>query len=125
MAVSLTTPDEVISDTDARLRAGIPSLVGVNATFLFQLSGRGGGDFCVVIADGYGKAMKGSAADPDLTFSMPADAFVAITQGEQDGVVLFMSGQITMRGDQALALAVAPLWLEGTDWAAHLDDAPL
>jgi putative sterol carrier protein len=125
MAVILTTLDEIISDTDTRLRAGIPSLAGVHATFLFRLSGRDGGDFCVVIYDGHGKAMKGSAADPDLTFSMPADAFVAITQGEQDGVILFMTGQITMRGDQALALALAPLWLERADWAAQLNDTLL
>jgi hypothetical protein len=30
-----------------------------------------------------------------------------------------------MRGDQSLALGLAPLWFEGTDWTAHLDDALL
>jgi putative sterol carrier protein len=123
--MSFTTPDQIFRDADTRLRAGLPSLADIKAVFLFELTGQGGGSFRILIDEGRGSAARGAAADPDLTFSMSADDFVAVTQGDLDGALAFMTGRLQMRGDQALSLALAPLWLEGADWSSHVDDVPL
>jgi hypothetical protein len=124
-AVKLASADDIFREMDARLRAGVPELPPTSSVCVFRLSGQGGGDFHIILADGRGSAAPGTVADPDLTLSMSAEDFLAITQGDADGVLYFLTGRITMRGDQSIALALAPLLLKDVDWAPDPDDVPV
>jgi putative sterol carrier protein len=116
LAGQFSTPDDVFADIDARLREGINSLAGTAAKYMFELSGLGGGRFHVIVSEGHGSAGAGRLDDPDLTFAISAEDFMAITREEMDSVLAFMNGKITMRGDQRLAFALAPVWHPEIDW---------
>jgi putative sterol carrier protein len=126
---NFNTPDEVFLDMDRRLGTEISSLAGVTANYLFKLSGQGGGSFHILVKDGRGSAGAGAIDDPDLTFAVSAEDFVAMVRGDLDGVLAFMTGKLTMRGDQTLALPLAlplaPFMLKDADWHLGQNDVPL
>jgi SCP-2 sterol transfer family len=105
-----STPAKAIQEFDLELRNGIPGLAGVTASYLFHLSGDHGGDFHLVVHDGRGGAGPGCIDDPDVRFTMDIKAGTI-----DDGALAFLNGEVTMEGDQALALALAPLWFDGID----------
>lgn len=82
----------------------------LRATFQFNLSGEGGGDWAVVIADGTCTVNEGKADKPDVTIGMAADDYVKMTTGELQPVVAFMQGKIKLQGDMSLAMKVQELF---------------
>lgn len=101
------TPDEAFRELDGILRLPRTSSADSTARYLFELSGQGGGSFHVLIRDGGGSAGVGSAGagtidDPDLTFMLSAEDFMAIGRGDLDIEFAYHTGRLTMRGDQAL-----------------------
>jgi putative sterol carrier protein len=77
---------------------------GVKATVQLDLSGDGGGNWKVEIANGQIATEKGEATSPDLTLQMEARDYVALTRGEANPMNLFMSGKIKLQGDMTLAM---------------------
>jgi putative sterol carrier protein len=82
----------------------------LNATFQFSLSGDGGGDWAVVIADGTCTVFEGVADKADVTVGMAADDYVKMTTGELQPVVAFMKGKIKLQGDMNLAMKIQELF---------------
>lgn len=117
------TPAQTLQAIDMQLKSGVPWLAGVTASYLFDLSGDGGGTFHLTVRDGLGSAGPGSIANPDVTFSMAAETFMKMKDGTiDDGAIAFLNGEVTMHGDQALAVALAPLWFDGVDVTSYLDN---
>ena len=108
--------DEFFGDINKKLGTKDGLLAGTTATYVFKLSGPGGGDFHVISDDGVGSAGRGDLDDPDLTFTASAADFLAVVRGEVDGVLAFMDGRLQMRGDQALSLPLAPVFLDHVKW---------
>ena len=69
----------------------------------FDLSGEMGGSFHILFADGVGRAGEGAPVHPDVTLSMTAADFVAMTLGQLDGTLAFIDGRIGIVGDISLA----------------------
>jgi hypothetical protein len=109
-STQFSTPSEFFQDADWRLKAGVDSLNHTTGTCLFNLKGQRGGSFHVIVRDGHGSAGAGSLGDPDLTFSMSAEDFVAKVRQDLDSV---------------LAIALAPLWLNDTAGESPETDMPL
>jgi len=77
---------------------------GVKATIQLELSGDGGGNWLIKIADGKISAKEEQADSPDLTLGMAANDYVALTRGEANPMGLFMAGKIKLTGDMGLAM---------------------
>lgn len=71
----------------------------LNFSIAFDLSGDGGGQWYATIADGKLDTGKGSIDNPTATLSMDADDFAAMSKGELNPMMAFMSGKIKVDGD--------------------------
>jgi len=117
-------PADVFQEMDRKLRAGVSSLAAISATYLFELTGDGGGSFQVVISNGRGRAGPGTA-DPDLIVGASAADFMAIMQGTLDDALLaYINGQVTITGNRSFAVALAPLWYDGSEHLLTMIDNP-
>ena len=77
---------------------------GVNAVIQFILSGKGGGLYCLEIADGKCASRRGALKDPAMTIHAPAETWLAISKGELDGQQAFVNGDYRVSGDMGLLL---------------------
>jgi putative sterol carrier protein len=93
-------PDAFLADKAGNLRA----------TYQFNLSGEGGGDWAVTVATGTCTVVEGQAEKPELTIGMDADDFVRMISGELQPMVAFMQGKIKLQGDTSLALRLQELF---------------
>jgi putative sterol carrier protein len=82
----------------------------LRATIQFNLSGEGGGDWAVAIADGTCTIIEGQAENPELTIGMAANDFVEMITGDLQPMVAFMQGKIRLQGDTGLALKFQELF---------------
>jgi putative sterol carrier protein len=83
---------------------------GVNSVMLFDLSGEGGGKWTLTLKDDEGvKLEAGETASPNVTFTMDAQDFLAIANGELNPVSAFMQGKVKVSGDMALAMRLQTL----------------
>jgi len=86
-------------------------LAGVDAAVLFDLSGEGGGQWTLTVADGQLSITEGATASPQVTLKMSADDFVALTKGSLSPVAAFMQGRIKVDGDMAVAMRLQSLFM--------------
>lgn len=75
---------------------------GVKATIQFHLTGDGGGDWLVTIADGRVLVEERQIDSADLTLTMSAADYAAITLGESSAMMLFALGRIRADGNLSL-----------------------
>jgi len=81
-------------------------VAGVTANYGYVITGTGGGEYTVCVADGTVKVKEG-LHDPDVTTTVTAKDWVAITLGKLDGMTAFSSGKLKVEGDMGL-LTKAP-----------------
>jgi len=82
----------------------------MRATYQFNLSGEGGGDWAVTVADGTCTVVEGQSEKPSVTIGMAADDFVNMISGDLQPVVAFMQGKIRLQGDTSLALKLQEIF---------------
>jgi putative sterol carrier protein len=71
----------------------------MNATVQFDLTGEGGDQYYVEVANGTVNTEKGTADNPTATIHMDADDYKAMVSGDLNPVTAFMSGKIKVEGD--------------------------
>ena len=76
----------------------------LNATVQLELTGEGAGDWVVKIANGAIAIDEGRTEAPNLTLTMAANDYVALSRGEVNPVNLFMAGKVKLQGDMTLAM---------------------
>ena len=72
---------------------------GMNAVILFDLSGDGGGQWSVTIADGICTVVEGAADSPKSTVRMDAGDYHDMITGKLNPMMAFMSGKVKVEGD--------------------------
>jgi multimeric flavodoxin WrbA/putative sterol carrier protein len=83
---------------------------GFSAIYQFEV--RGSEEFTahLVIADGACRYVEGPAEKPDVVIKTPADVWLAISQGRQDGQAAFMGGKYQVEGNLMLLLRLKDLF---------------
>jgi putative sterol carrier protein len=76
----------------------------VNASIQLELTGEGGGDWVIKIANGALTVNEGRTETPNLTLTMDANDYVALSRGEANPMNLFMAGKVKLQGDMTLAM---------------------
>jgi len=83
---------------------------GVNAIVQLNLSGDGGGDWHMTIANGQVVVDEGQAASPDVSLEMDAADYVDITKGDGNPMTMFMAGKIKVQGNISIAMKFQDLF---------------
>ncbi|GAC1576082.1 MAG: hypothetical protein NVS3B24_05450 [Candidatus Dormibacteria bacterium] len=104
-----TTVDEVFTEMETRLRANPDKVKGMDATYQFDLTGDGGGERWVKLANGTGEMGQGQAETPNITITMAATDFLELVDGKLDGTMAYMSNKLKVKGDIALAMKLQQL----------------
>ena len=76
----------------------------IDAVIQLDLTGEGGGQWAFNIAEGALSIEAGQAVSPNLSLSMAASDYVALSMGDANAMSLFMAGKIKVQGDIMLAL---------------------
>jgi hypothetical protein len=81
-----------------------PAARGINAVYEFDLRGRGGGTFTIVIEDGNCRIVIGRTdKEPDVVYEMEARTWLEMAAGLATGDEAALLGRIRIRGDVELA----------------------
>ena len=76
---------------------------GVEATFVYELEGNGGGTWTVKVKDGNITAEPGAIPEPTVTYKMKADQYVKLANGEINGAMAFMTRKLKVGGSIVMA----------------------
>ncbi len=85
----------------------------LDTTIQLELTGEGGGDWTIKIANNTVKVNPGRSIAPNLVLTMAASDYVAISYGEANPVNLFMAGKIKLQGDMTLAMKFPEMFTRG------------
>ena len=104
-------PDTAKEIIEAMPSAFVPERAkGIKATYQFELTGEGGGDWVLEIVDQQCQVKEGVAAEPDATMSVAAADYVALVKGELDAMSAFLRGRLEVKGNIGLAMQVVNLF---------------
>jgi len=78
--------------------------IDLNATIQFNVSGEGGGNYYLTIADGKCDFSIGIVANPTLTINTPADVWLIIARKEMNGAMALMTGKYKASGQMGLLM---------------------
>lgn len=76
----------------------------LDATIQFNVSGEGGGNYYLTIADGKCDFAEGATPDPTLTINTPADVWLKIARKEMKGALALMTGKYKASGKMGLLM---------------------
>jgi pimeloyl-ACP methyl ester carboxylesterase len=99
----------------SHLRRGLKATVLERRTATVVFDTGDGGTWTIDIAGGRGRARRGAAAHPTLRVTARPDVLADIVQARTSGVNAFLAGELTVRGDLALALQLDGLFTGDTD----------
>jgi len=78
--------------------------IDLNASIQFNVSGEGGGNYYLTIADGKCDFSIGIVANPTLTINTPADVWLIIARKEMNGAMALMTGKYKASGQMGLLM---------------------
>ncbi len=97
------TPAEMMQQLPT---AFLPDKAGATkAVIQINLTGEGGGNWIVDVADGKCQVSEGTATSPKATITAGAADYLAVALGQLNAVSAFMAGKIKVTGDMALVMS--------------------
>ncbi len=89
---------------------GPEKLTGIDEIVLFDLSGEGGGQWTVTIANGQLGVAEGSEVTPTVTLKMTAADLTSLLNGDLSPMAAFMQGRLKVEGDMSAAMRLQTLF---------------
>lgn len=86
--------------------------VGLNATYVFEISGSNGGNWTLDIKNGKCEFKKGKSSNPSVTISISDQDWIAIRNGTLNSQMAFMMGKLRVSGDMSLAMKLQSMFPE-------------
>ncbi len=83
---------------------------GMNSVIQFNLTGDGGGQWFVTIADGACHVTEGLNEQANMTMTVSASDYVDMIIGKLNAQMAFMSGKLKIGGDMGLAMKMQSLF---------------
>lgn len=88
-----------------------PEVAGnLNATYLFDISGSGGGKWTLNIQSGKCELKKGTIGNPTVTISISDQDWLSIHKGKLNSQMAFMMGKLRVAGDMGLAMKLQSMF---------------
>ena len=76
---------------------------GVDASFVYDLTGDGGGTWTVTVSKGEVSVADGASDGAKVTYTMKAEDYVKMANGDLDGTKAFMTRKLKVKGSIPLA----------------------
>lgn len=108
MSQSIT---EFFSGLESKVDSG--KIAGMNAVYQFDISGEGGGQWNVALADGSATVAEGTHENPSITISASDENWLKIVAGELNGQTAFLTGKLKIKGDMSLAMKLQSVFSVG------------
>lgn len=85
-------------------------LKGLEATILFDISGKDAGVWTVDVHDGEVSVQEGKVGSPQVTVQATSEDLVALIRGDLNPMAAFMQGRLKVKGDLSLAMKMQKLF---------------
>lgn len=76
---------------------------GIDATFVYELEGSGGGTWTVRVKDKAISVEPGTVPTPTVTYKMKADDYVQLANGDLNGAKAFLTRKLKVSGSIPMA----------------------
>ncbi len=106
--MALTSVKEVFEKMPQVFNAG--AAAGVNAVFQFHITGGEAGDWHVVVKDNACQVAQGVHSSPTVSLTMADADWLAMCNGQLDGMTAFMSGKLKATGNIMMAQSIPNLF---------------
>ena len=83
---------------------------GLNAVYQFDLSGDGGGKWCVEVQNGELSVTEREHPTPAVTISASATDYVAVAEGKVNRTLAVLTGKMKINGSMTLALKLQQIF---------------
>lgn len=102
--MSKTCKDIFEGDIAGRIAKDPAKSKTVNAIYLFDVAGDGGGKWTVDLKSDSPSVTEGDAGNAECTITVSAQDFLDIDTGKLNPQVAFMSGKLRIKGDMSKAM---------------------
>jgi putative sterol carrier protein len=111
MATVFTSVKEIFNGMGGRFNPN--AAAGLNAVIQYNIEGEQAGDWYVVIKDQTCTVSQGVHSSPTLTMKMADKDWIAMVNGQLNGMTAFMTGKLKATGDLMLAQRLTSLFPTG------------
>ena len=103
---------ENCEQTFAEMRKSFkPEAAGnLNASYVFDISGSGGGKWTLNIQNGKCELQTGAVSNPSVTISISDQDWLSIYKGSLNSQMAFMMGKLRVGGDMGLAMKLQSIF---------------
>jgi putative sterol carrier protein len=106
--MKVTTIKEVLDSLPSKLDK--EAAEDLDAVYQFDLQGRQGGQYHVMVQNGTCVVKDGTHVDPHVTLSMTGEDCIKVLNGQLSGMTMAMSGRLQVTGDIGLAMQLKSLF---------------